>query len=95
MRVLLNWVDGDPARNFVVTKKGAAHETRWRVAVWVNPEGEMYVSKVGEGFGETLYDASHMAIENWKNQDEMVPPGGYEPGHWYVTIVACRPQRTG
>lgn len=65
---LLAWADEEPSRSFIIRKCGACIETRWRVCVWVKPEGSFLIGTPGEGFDISLTAAIDMALDNWEQQ---------------------------
>jgi hypothetical protein len=73
MEKLLAWADDAPSRHFLVRKCGSCIETRWRVCVWVKPEGSFLIGAPGEGFDVSLPVAIDMALLNWEAQKRLVP----------------------
>ena len=81
MDELLAWAEVSPERHFTVSKRGTCRETRWRVAVWEKPEGEVTRGIPGEGYGQTCEEAVRVALGAWFQQ---TPMARKVTAFWYV-----------
>ena len=81
MEELMAWVDESRGRHFIVKMGNSYNETRWRVCVWVKPEGEIIEGIPGEGFGPTAAEAAKGALMAWKDQATLARKTGVS---WYV-----------
>lgn len=83
MTTIKEWSTAEPNRHFIIKMGSTYIETRWRIILWVKPEGGTIQGLPGEGFGETLADAAAMAIEAWETQATLPRPTGT---HWYIPV---------
>lgn len=84
-KMLMDWARYAPNRHFTVMRNSNCTEARWRVAVWVCPEGETLEGIAGEGKAKTLKMAATKAIEAWTFQDSMEPNvARYVPHTWLI-----------
>ena len=85
---LLQWANTTEGASFIVKMNANNIETRWRVCLWVKPEGETVKGEPAEGYGETGRDAVRNALAALKDRAVLRRKTG---PNWYIPpVVAAR-----